>query len=54
MNEATLNNLYERFRSEVATSSSEHGDVDLFNELLNEKNLNCYDFCCPIEMKLFQ
>ena len=51
INEATLNNFYERFRSEVATFSIDNSNVDSSIELLNEKILNCYNYCCPIKTK---
>ena len=51
LNEATLNNFYERFRSEVATFSLDDNNVDFSIELLNEKILSCYNYCCPIKTK---
>ena len=49
--EATLNNFYERFRFEVATFSLDDSNVDFSNELLNEKILSCYNYCCPNQTK---
>ena len=51
INEATLNNFYERFRSEVATFPLDDSNVDFSIELLNEKILSCYNYCCPIKTK---
>ena len=53
INEATLNNFYEQFISEVATFPLDDSNANFLIKLLNEKILKCYKFCCPIENKTF-
>ena len=52
INEATLNNFYERFGNEIACFPVDGDDIDVSIELLNEKILNCYNLCCPIKTKV--